>query len=77
MRRETFKKLLYYLYSDRAPSVRPNDCIELVEVGNRLCLPRLVALVENEIVCEFSRLVLTGSDVAEDVLQLIEPAQVI
>ena len=43
-----FRELLLYLYTDRAPSPRlsPANCLQVIELANRLCLPvRAVWLV--------------------------------
>ena len=36
-----FRELLLYLYTDRAPSPRlsPSNCLQVIELANRLCLP--------------------------------------
>ena len=36
-----FRELLLYLYTDRAPSPRlsPSNCLSVIELANRLCLP--------------------------------------
>ena len=36
-----FRELLLYLYTDRAPSPRlsPANCLQVIELANRLCLP--------------------------------------
>lgn len=42
----TFHKLLCYLYTDWVPPMRSSGCAPVLELGNRLCLPRLITLVE-------------------------------
>ncbi|XP_055854302.1 rho-related BTB domain-containing protein 1 isoform X2 [Episyrphus balteatus] len=42
----TFHKLLCYLYTDEIPAVSADKCLNLLELANRLCLPRLLNLVE-------------------------------
>ena len=40
VKRLTFHELLYYLYTDKSPRVTTNSCVDLIELANRLCLPR-------------------------------------
>jgi Rho-related BTB domain-containing protein 1/2 len=67
-----------YLYTDDVPAISPVRCLDLLELGNRLCLPRLVNLVERRVVEEMVRL--CGSDgadvVVEHCLRLLEPCKV-
>jgi Rho-related BTB domain-containing protein 1/2 len=66
------------LYTDDVPAISPARCLDLLELGNRLCLPRLVNLVERRVVEEMVRL--CGSDgadvVVEHCLRLLEPCKV-
>ena len=72
----TFRQLLHYLYSDRIPPVQPMACVPLIELANRLCLPRLVQLVENHMVAEMQRIIDAGGEVTMECLTLLEPCQV-
>lgn len=45
-----FHILLSYIYSDKIPAVDPNRCLELLELANRLCMNRLVNLVEARVI---------------------------
>ena len=74
--KETFIALQEYLYTGVCPSLHQTDPMELIELGNRLCLPRLVALTEQYLVKELSLAAEEGEDIAEDVLYLLQPAQV-
>lgn len=56
------------------PQVR--ECLPTVELANRLCLPRLVSLVEVEIIDLFQRIIQAGGDINEECLHLLEPMQV-
>ncbi|KAK2166216.1 hypothetical protein NP493_1329g00003 [Ridgeia piscesae] len=47
--RDTFLALLYYLYTGQRPLLVNVDCVELIELANRLCLPRLLALTERHL----------------------------
>ncbi|XP_021938929.1 rho-related BTB domain-containing protein 1-like [Zootermopsis nevadensis] len=58
---DTFHKLLVYLYTDDVPAISPARCLDLLELGNRLCLPRLGS---------------DGADVVvEHCLRLLEPCK--
>lgn len=74
--KDCFYQLLVYLYTDNIDaSVTPNNCLDLLELANRLCLPRLVALVEKHIVFELMKMTETGIDTTEHTLRLLEPCQ--
>ncbi|KAK7792778.1 hypothetical protein R5R35_004888 [Gryllus longicercus] len=76
VKEDTFHKLLIYLYTDDVPPITPARCLDLLELGNRLCLPRLVNLVEKRVVEELTRLSSAeGSDVVEHCLRLLEPCK--
>ena len=48
---ETFSQLLHFLYTDRlAPTTTPENCLALLELADRLVLPRLTSLVECAVV---------------------------
>ena len=51
-------------------------CLELIEVANRLCQSRLIAIAEQFVVRELMAADEAGQDVTEEVLALLEPAQV-
>nr|CAD7266769.1 unnamed protein product [Timema shepardi] len=73
---DTFHKLLVYLYIDDVPTISPARCLGLLELANRLCLPRLVNLVERRVVEELGRIsAVEGSDVVEHCLRLLEPCK--
>lgn len=73
----TFHILLQYLYTDSVPTLKIRECLPVVELGNRLCLPRLISLVEIEIIDLFQRVIQAGGDVSEDCIYLLEPLQVL
>lgn len=50
-----FHILLCYIYSDKIPCVEPARCLELLELANRLCMNRLVALVEAKVLDQLQR----------------------
>ena len=73
----TFYQLLYFLYTDKSPlHINLINCIDLIELANRLCLPRLVSLVEASIIQLFNGALETGSDICEETLKLLQPCQV-
>ncbi|UYV78139.1 RHOBTB1 [Cordylochernes scorpioides] len=70
--RECFHQLLTYLYCDELEEgVGPQNCLALIALANRLCLPRLVALVEQRV----SQELLQAADSTEQALRLLEPCQ--
>lgn len=79
VREDTFIRLLLYIYTDDIPFISPSRCIDLLELANRLCLPRLVNLVEQRVVEEMSTSSTVGqenNDVLEHCLKLLEPCKV-
>lgn len=73
----TFHKLLCYLYMDEIPAISTEKCLNLLEFANRLCLPRLLNLVEYRVIEDL--LLIAQADVSEAVrhcLHLLEPVKV-
>ncbi|KAK8729402.1 hypothetical protein OTU49_008816, partial [Cherax quadricarinatus] len=75
VKQRTFHILVQYLYTDTVPTLKIRECLPIVELGNRLCLPRLISLVEIEIIDLFQRVIQAGGDVSEDCIYLLEPLQ--
>ncbi|KAL0277501.1 UNVERIFIED_CONTAM: hypothetical protein PYX00_004753 [Menopon gallinae] len=77
VREDTFIILLLYIYIDDIPFIHPSRCVDLLELANRLCLPRLVNLVEERVVEEMTRCALgqDNSDILEHCLRLLEPCK--
>ncbi|GJQ75997.1 RhoBTB [Trypoxylus dichotomus] len=73
VREYTFHKLLCFLYTDEIPAVAASRCVNLLELANRLCLPRLVALVEQRVIEDLDRL--PSSEAIEQCLRLLEPVK--
>jgi len=73
VREYTFHKLLCFLYTDEVPAVAASRCVNLLELANRLCLPRLVAIVEQRVVQDLERL--TPNEAIEQCLRLLEPVK--
>lgn len=74
MREYTFHKLLYFLYTDDVPAVSAVRCVNLLELANRLCLPRLVNLVEKRVIEDLEHL--QATEAIEQCLRLLEPVKV-
>ncbi|CAH0597896.1 unnamed protein product [Chrysodeixis includens] len=73
-----FHILLSYIYSDKIPAVEPARCLELLELANRLCMNRLVTLVEARVIDQLQqRDRVCGDDdqVVEIALSLLEPVK--
>lgn len=79
---DSFRVLLCYLYSDNVGQLSPARCVDLLELANRLCLPRLIHLVEKRVVEELVRMcgsngeTNVSNDVVETCLKLLEPCKV-
>ncbi|XP_073969852.1 rho-related BTB domain containing isoform X3 [Rhodnius prolixus] len=78
---DSFRVLLCYLYSDNVGQLSPARCVDLLELANRLCLPRLIHLVEKRVVEELVRMcgsngeTNVSNDVVETCLKLLEPCK--
>lgn len=72
---EVFKVLQEFLYTGCLSVVSEVDCLSMIEVANRLCLPRLVKLIENAIVQQFLSWESQKVKFLEDCILWIEPAQ--
>uniref|UniRef100_T1JMP0 BTB domain-containing protein n=1 Tax=Strigamia maritima TaxID=126957 RepID=T1JMP0_STRMM len=75
VRMEVFYKLLIYLYTDNCPQVSLADCVEVLGLANRLCLPRLISLLEKQILFELTKIIVTGGDITETTIHLLEACQ--
>ena len=77
VQRLTFYQLLFYLYTDTcSPSVTASNCVELIALANRLCLPRLVTLVEAAMIQTLTSAIEDGDEVSEQALAIFQPCQV-
>jgi len=76
VKESTFRQLLHYLYTDRILPMQALSCVSLIELANRLCLPRLVQLIESHIVNEMQRTISAGGEVTMECLTLLEPCQI-
>lgn len=73
--KECFLALREFLYTDDLSPEGHIDCLGVIEIGNRFCLPRLVKLVEASVVEELMMGASQGEDILEEVLDILEPAQ--
>ncbi|CAM1326038.1 RHOBTB1 (predicted) [Pycnogonum litorale] len=71
---EMFRLLLQYLYTDDCGHIKISDCVDLIVLANRLCLSRLVAIIEHRIVNDLTRL--GGQEAVELAIKLLEPSQI-
>lgn len=73
----SFHKLLCYLYTDEIPAISADKCLNLLELANRLCLPRLLNLVECRVIEDLTKLSQNESaQTIEHCLKLLEPVKV-
>lgn len=73
----SFHKLLCYLYCDEIPPVSAEKCLNLLELANRLCLPRLLNLIECRVVENLTKISQNETIDAVDLcLRLLEPVKV-
>lgn len=76
VRTYTFHKLLCYIYGDELPPVSAGKCLNLLELANRLCLPRLVHLVERRVIEDLTRVAQSEpNEAVEQCLRLLEPVK--
>ena len=62
---ETFSQLLHFLYTDSlAPTTTPENCLALLELADRLVLPRLTSLVECAVVVQLAARADRGQEVS-------------
>ena len=74
--KDIFLAIREFLYTGECPARATLNCLGIIEVANRLCLPRLVTLVEAQVVNDLTDEDKSGEDIIEDVLTLVEPAKV-
>lgn len=74
----TFHKLLCYLYTDEIPHISAVKCLNLLELANRLCLPRLLNLVECRVIEDLTQISQneTSNETVDHCLKLLEPVKV-
>ena len=75
---DTFLQLLTYLYTDElSGTVSFTKCLELLEVANRLCLQRLISMIEQRVVDQLTAKCEKEGDAVEQCLRLLEPCKVL
>lgn len=73
----TFHKLLCYLYTDEIPQISADKCLNLLELANRLCLPRLLNLVECRVIEDLTKIAqIEVSEGVQHCLKLLESVKV-
>ena len=75
--RFAFRQVQYFLYTDKTPCVSPSSCLPVVELANRLVLPRLITLIENVVIQEMKEIIEQGGEVFKDALDIFQPSQVL
>ena len=66
-----------FLYTDDIKPISSTRCLDLIELANRLCLIRLINLVERAVIDELNRFSATeNSDVIQPCLRLLETCKV-
>lgn len=66
-----------YLYTDEIPTITTDKCLNLLELSNRLCLPRLLNLVECRVIEDLTRISQNEtSDAVEHCMKLLEAVKV-
>ncbi|XP_033633370.1 rho-related BTB domain-containing protein 2-like [Asterias rubens] len=72
-KKNTFKAVLVYLYTDQFPDqLTRSEMLSVIEVANFLCLPRLVALAEQRLVQSFQGDATGECDIGESISCLLE-----
>lgn len=70
---DTFRRLLTFLYTDDIKPVSSTRCLDLIELANRLCLTRLINLIEKSVIDELNKLTtVENTDVIQPCLRLLE-----
>ena len=73
---ETFNYFLKYVYTDSIGALSSVETgMLLIELANRLCLPRLVNLLEKAMMQDLLQKSQCG-DVTSEFIRILEPAQV-
>ena len=66
----------YFLYTDEAPLVSCDSSVKVLELANRLVLPRLISLVEQKVIEAMNAVIDKGGNVFQDALEILQPCQV-
>lgn len=72
-----FRQLLMFLYTDEIEPISSTRCLDLIELANRLCLTRLINLIEKTVIDELHKhTIIENSDVIPVCLRLLETCKV-
>merc|ERR1719233_113447 len=74
--RKALECVQYYLYTDQAPLVPPSTCLPVIELANRLVLPRLITVLEHAVITAMREVIEDGGDVFQAALDLVEASHV-
>jgi Rho-related BTB domain-containing protein 1/2 len=74
--RKALQCVQHYLYTDKAPPVTPSTCLPVIELANRLVLPRLVNLLETTVITAMREIIEDGGEVFQAALDLVDASQV-
>ena len=75
MFRLAFSAVLYYLYTDQTPHVTPVTCLLVLELANRMVLPRLVTMIETSVITQLRQEIEHGEELFIEALELLQPCQ--
>lgn len=74
---DTFYQLLTYLYTDDIKPITAARCLDLIELANRLCLTRLINLVEKAVIDDLNKIAAAeNTDLIPLCLRLLENCKV-
>lgn len=65
-----------FLYTGASPGFDLMESLAMIELSNRLCQSELLGLTEQYLVTELTSLEKSGQDITEEVLMLLERAEV-
>ncbi|KAK3595318.1 hypothetical protein CHS0354_004470 [Potamilus streckersoni] len=71
----SFNALKEYLYTGELPRCTVEDCLDMIELANCLCLPQLVKLMEVYIKDDLLEAEKKGENITEDILLILELSQ--
>ena len=74
--RKALECVQFYLYTDQAPLVTPSTCLPVIELANRLVLPRLITLLEHSVITAMREVIEDGGEVFQAALDLVDASQV-
>ena len=75
--RFAFQEVQRFLYTDLPPTrVNPVNCLLVLELANRLVLPRLINLLERAVIQQLQQMSSSGQEISIEVLELLQPCQV-